>query len=149
MPYILSKQLPSKAHSYLVFMAPWLNPWDFSPWIGRQFRLGWTLWAMFENITPWRSTYIYLYHTPVFDKLVFFSSPTREHFVEPLAPITYTSLQSCHIQQVHDLLERSFWSGINGTNTLSYWQNLTWNIQSVTPWTICRNGAPWLQRTND
>jgi hypothetical protein len=45
----------------------------------------------------------------------FFASPTREHEVETLAPITYVTLQSCHLQQVHDLLGRSFWSGIDGT----------------------------------
>jgi hypothetical protein len=45
-----------------------------------------------------------------------FASPTREHVVETLAPITYVTLQSCHLQQVHDLLGRSFWSGIDGTS---------------------------------
>ena len=42
-------------------------------------------------------------------------SPDREKPAEPLAPIIYTCLQPCHLDQVHDLLARVFWSGINGT----------------------------------
>lgn len=34
--------------------------------------------------------------------------------MEPLAPIIYTCLQARHLDQVHDLLARVFWSGING-----------------------------------
>ena len=36
--------------------------------------------------------------------------------LETLAPIVYTTLQHSHLRQVHDLLERVFWSGINGAN---------------------------------
>lgn len=46
--------------------------------------------------------------------------PTREHVVETLAPIAYTALQACHVQQVHDLLERLFWNGINVTDSLDH-----------------------------
>ena len=69
---------------------------------------------------PWLSMCYAVYRKPTFMHLsrTFFVSPMREHALEPLAPITYSSLQSCHLQQVHDLLERSFWSGINGTETL-------------------------------
>jgi len=41
-------------------------------------------------------------------------SPEREEHVEALAPIVYTCLQACHLDQVYDLLARVFWSGING-----------------------------------
>lgn len=43
-----------------------------------------------------------------------FSSPEREQPAERDAPITYTSLQPRHLPQVHDILARSFWAGIDG-----------------------------------
>ncbi|THU92969.1 hypothetical protein K435DRAFT_820366 [Dendrothele bispora CBS 962.96] len=46
--------------------------------------------------------------------------PDLNHPQESRAPIAYTSLQSCHLNQVHDLLSRSFWSGINVSDSLDY-----------------------------
>jgi hypothetical protein len=46
-------------------------------------------------------------------------SPDREFVVreeEPVAPITYVTLTAEHLPQVHDLLQRSFWSGIDGSS---------------------------------
>ena len=34
--------------------------------------------------------------------------------VESTAPVMYTTLERAHLGQVHDLLERAFWSGIDG-----------------------------------
>lgn len=42
------------------------------------------------------------------------SSPEREQPVVSPAPVTYSTLQSCHLDQIHDLLERVFWTGIDG-----------------------------------
>lgn len=42
-------------------------------------------------------------------------SPGREQPEETIAPITYVSLQPCHLDQIHDLLARTFWEGISGT----------------------------------
>ena len=36
--------------------------------------------------------------------------------MEDMAPITYSTLHAYQLPQVHDLLERSFWHGINGEN---------------------------------
>ena len=50
-------------------------------------------------------------------------SPEREQPQEAVAPITYRTLQRCHLAQVHDLLARVFWEGIDGapfTPTNSY-----------------------------
>lgn len=41
-------------------------------------------------------------------------SPEREQAQEMVAPITYCTLQRCHLAQVHDLLGRAFWEGIDG-----------------------------------
>ncbi|ESK96995.1 cysteine-rich protein 2-binding [Moniliophthora roreri MCA 2997] len=46
--------------------------------------------------------------------------PRREAPIETKAPISYVSLQVAHLAQVHDLLERSFWSGINVADSLDY-----------------------------
>jgi hypothetical protein len=48
-------------------------------------------------------------------------SPDRGEFVgvqeeESVAPITYVTLTAEHLPQVHDLLHRSFWSGIDGSS---------------------------------
>lgn len=42
-------------------------------------------------------------------------SPDRDQPIEQHAPITYGSLLPCHLYQVHDLLARTFWTGIDGT----------------------------------
>ena len=34
--------------------------------------------------------------------------------MEDTAPITYSTLHAYHLPQIHDLLDRSFWHGING-----------------------------------
>ena len=34
--------------------------------------------------------------------------------MEDVAPITYSTLHAYQLPQIHDLLERSFWHGING-----------------------------------
>ena len=44
----------------------------------------------------------------------FFFSPEWDQPPERDAPITFTSLQERHLPQVHDILERSFWTGIDG-----------------------------------
>ncbi|KAI0358013.1 hypothetical protein OH77DRAFT_1518768 [Trametes cingulata] len=48
------------------------------------------------------------------------SHPEREQAVEADAPITYCSLQACHLPQVHDLLARVFWEGIDVSDALDY-----------------------------
>ncbi|KAL0574137.1 hypothetical protein V5O48_007826 [Marasmius crinis-equi] len=48
------------------------------------------------------------------------SHPESDPAVEVSAPITYTTLRAVHLDQVHDLLERSFWSGINVADSLDY-----------------------------
>ncbi|PIL25164.1 hypothetical protein GSI_13053 [Ganoderma sinense ZZ0214-1] len=49
-----------------------------------------------------------------------FDSPERERVEESVAPITYCTLQRCHLEQVHDLLGRAFWEGIDVTDSLNY-----------------------------
>lgn len=46
--------------------------------------------------------------------------PGREQPEETIAPITYVSLQPCHLDQIHDLLARTFWEGINVSDSLQY-----------------------------
>ncbi|KAF5353149.1 hypothetical protein D9758_008733 [Tetrapyrgos nigripes] len=46
--------------------------------------------------------------------------PDRDHPQESRAAIAYTSLQSCHLDQVHELLARSFWSDIDVSDSLDY-----------------------------
>ncbi|KAH9971741.1 hypothetical protein BGW80DRAFT_1174286, partial [Lactifluus volemus] len=48
--------------------------------------------------------------------------PDREFVVreEPVAPITYVTLTAEHLPQVHDLLQRSFWSGIDVSDSLQH-----------------------------
>lgn len=36
---------------------------------------------------------------------------------EPLKPITYVPLRPSHLPQIHDILRRSFWTGVDGTST--------------------------------
>ncbi|KAJ6616949.1 hypothetical protein B0H10DRAFT_2218937 [Mycena sp. CBHHK59/15] len=67
-----------------------------------------------ETVTPWmrlmgevREHYTYAH-------------PERERPVVVMQPITYTALQPWHLDQVHDLLGRSFWSGIDVSDSLEY-----------------------------
>ncbi|KAK0189222.1 hypothetical protein F5146DRAFT_703185 [Armillaria mellea] len=47
--------------------------------------------------------------------------PEQAHVTETSAPIEYCSLRACHLDQVHELLVRSFWEGINVSDSLDYW----------------------------
>ncbi|KAG8220760.1 hypothetical protein J3R82DRAFT_2189 [Butyriboletus roseoflavus] len=44
--------------------------------------------------------------------------PGRDQSERPRIPITYVSLQPSHLRQVHDLLTRVFWHGIDVSDTL-------------------------------
>ncbi|TBU30582.1 hypothetical protein BD311DRAFT_754583 [Dichomitus squalens] len=46
--------------------------------------------------------------------------PEREQAAESVAPVVYSTLQRCHLDQVHDLLGRVFWEGIDVTDSLDY-----------------------------
>ncbi|KAJ3849613.1 hypothetical protein EV368DRAFT_75604 [Lentinula lateritia] len=46
--------------------------------------------------------------------------PNREPAEEPQSAIMYTSLQPSHLDQVHDILVRSFWQGVNVSDSLDY-----------------------------
>lgn len=46
--------------------------------------------------------------------------PEREQADSVSAPIEYVSLQPCHLDQIHDLLARTFWSGIDVSDSLQY-----------------------------
>ncbi|KAF9485525.1 hypothetical protein BDN70DRAFT_927463 [Pholiota conissans] len=46
--------------------------------------------------------------------------PDRECLIEEPAPITYSTLHENQLPQVNDLLERSFWSGIDVADSLDY-----------------------------
>jgi len=43
------------------------------------------------------------------------NSPSRAVVQESAAPITYVTLTAEHLPQVHDILHRSFWSGIDSS----------------------------------
>ncbi|SJL03368.1 uncharacterized protein ARMOST_06722 [Armillaria ostoyae] len=47
--------------------------------------------------------------------------PEQTHVTETSAPIEYCSLHACHLDQVHELLARSFWEGIDVSDSLDYW----------------------------
>ncbi|KAJ3973127.1 hypothetical protein EV361DRAFT_970537 [Lentinula raphanica] len=49
-----------------------------------------------------------------------FLHPDRDPVVETRSPIIYTSLQSTHLPQIHDILSRSFWQGIDVSDSLEY-----------------------------
>ncbi|KAJ7780212.1 hypothetical protein DFH07DRAFT_794173 [Mycena maculata] len=49
-----------------------------------------------------------------------FAHPERDHPPSTVSPITYTSLHPWHLDQVHDLLGRAFWSGIDVRDSLDY-----------------------------
>ena len=42
-------------------------------------------------------------------------SPEEDLPDETLAPITYVTLAAEHLPQIHDILQRTFWDGVNGT----------------------------------
>ncbi|KAJ7089891.1 hypothetical protein B0H15DRAFT_922693 [Mycena belliarum] len=46
--------------------------------------------------------------------------PERDAPLSTARPITYTALQPWHLDQVHDLLWRAFWSGIDVSDSLEY-----------------------------
>ncbi|KAF8998499.1 hypothetical protein BDQ17DRAFT_1247609 [Cyathus striatus] len=65
-----------------------------------------------ETITPWMDLM-----SDIRDHYSF----SNEQPAEASAPIVYTSLQPYHLPQVHDLLERIFWKGIDISDSLDYW----------------------------
>ncbi|KNZ77415.1 Cysteine-rich protein 2-binding protein [Termitomyces sp. J132] len=67
-----------------------------------------------ETITPWMSLMADIREHYVL------SHPEREQPVETLAPIIYTSLEESHLRDVHEMLERVFWNGINVTDSLDH-----------------------------
>ncbi|EKM82016.1 hypothetical protein AGABI1DRAFT_119036 [Agaricus bisporus var. burnettii JB137-S8] len=68
-----------------------------------------------ETITPWMSLM-----RDIQDHYGFVH-PEQNSPMEDLAPITYSTLQASHLPQTHDLLERSFWTGIDVSDTLEYY----------------------------
>jgi len=46
--------------------------------------------------------------------------PEREQPVETVAPIEYVTLRPAHLDQIHDLLARTFWEGINVSDALHF-----------------------------
>ncbi|KAJ7498011.1 hypothetical protein B0H11DRAFT_829890 [Mycena galericulata] len=67
-----------------------------------------------ETVTPWMSLM-----SDIRDHFSF-SHPERDRPPNIVSPITYTSLQLWHLDQVHDLLGRAFWSGIDVKDSLDY-----------------------------
>ncbi|KAF7289397.1 Cytoplasmic protein [Mycena chlorophos] len=67
-----------------------------------------------ETVTPWMEL--------MSDVREHFSlsHPEREAPFYALSPILYTALQPWHLNQVHDLLERAFWTGIDVRDSLDY-----------------------------
>ncbi|KAJ8583851.1 hypothetical protein M405DRAFT_854193 [Rhizopogon salebrosus TDB-379] len=49
-----------------------------------------------------------------------YAHPERTQSLEAPVPIRYVSLQLSHLQQVHDLLARAFWDGIDVSDLLQY-----------------------------
>ncbi|KIY52964.1 hypothetical protein FISHEDRAFT_63604 [Fistulina hepatica ATCC 64428] len=47
--------------------------------------------------------------------------PDRDHPCESVAPISYTTLQRCHLPQVHALLCSTFWPNIDVTDCLDFY----------------------------
>ena len=45
-------------------------------------------------------------------------SPEREQATEVEGPIEYVTLERSHLPQVHDILTRAFWTGIDGMSPL-------------------------------
>ncbi|KZT09856.1 uncharacterized protein LAESUDRAFT_462721 [Laetiporus sulphureus 93-53] len=46
--------------------------------------------------------------------------PDRDQPNETIAPIEYVSLRASHLRQVHDLLRRTFWEGIDVSDSIDY-----------------------------
>ncbi|KAI0705242.1 hypothetical protein BC835DRAFT_1261536 [Cytidiella melzeri] len=46
--------------------------------------------------------------------------PEREQVTEVEAPIEYVTLQRWHLPQVHEMLARAFWTGIDVSDSLEY-----------------------------
>src|SRR6266852_5799675 len=46
------------------------------------------------------------------------NSPSKAVVQESVAPVTYVTLTAEHLPQVHDILYRSFWSGIDSSYLL-------------------------------
>ncbi|KAJ7173505.1 hypothetical protein C8R46DRAFT_1161374 [Mycena filopes] len=69
-----------------------------------------------ETVTPWMALM-----RDIRDHYSF-AHPERERdrSTTTVSPITYTSLQPWHLTQVHDLLGRAFWSGIDVSDSLEY-----------------------------
>ncbi|KAJ7483192.1 hypothetical protein FB451DRAFT_101778 [Mycena latifolia] len=67
-----------------------------------------------ETVTPWMSLM-----SDVRDHYSF-AHPERDRPPSTVSPITYTSLQPWHLDQVHDMLSRAFWSGIDVRDSLEY-----------------------------
>ncbi|KAJ7663812.1 hypothetical protein DFH06DRAFT_334319 [Mycena polygramma] len=67
-----------------------------------------------ETVTPWMALMgdIRDHYT--------FAHPERDLPSSTVSPITYSSLQPWHLDQVHDLLSRAFWSGIDVRDSLDY-----------------------------
>ncbi|GLB43353.1 putative acetyltransferase (GNAT) family protein [Lyophyllum shimeji] len=73
-----------------------------------------TIAVDWETITPWMSLM-----TDIRDHYIL-SHPERERPVETTAPITYSSLERSHLREVHGLLERVFWQGIDVSDSLDH-----------------------------
>lgn len=79
-----------------------------------------------ENRTPWmdlmqdiREHFALLQSVELFLSLshglmCLYSSADRDRAIEVEAPIEYVSLQALHLPQVHEILRRAFWDGIDG-----------------------------------
>lgn len=67
---------------------------------------------------------------------------------ETEAPVIYSSLQMWHLNQVHDLLTRTFWSGIDSTSLVSPVLPRFDQEQSATPCSTNRNLQRSLRRIN-
>ncbi|KAJ7860443.1 hypothetical protein B0H14DRAFT_576761 [Mycena olivaceomarginata] len=67
-----------------------------------------------ETVTPWMSLMI-----DIRDHYSF-AHPERDCPSSTVSPITYSSLEPWHLDQVHDLLGRAFWSGIDVSDSLEY-----------------------------
>ncbi|KAF8166566.1 hypothetical protein K438DRAFT_1921453 [Mycena galopus ATCC 62051] len=67
-----------------------------------------------ETATPWMSLM-----SDIRDHYTF-AHPERDRPSCTVSPITYSALEPWHLDQVHDLLGRAFWSGIDVSDSLDY-----------------------------
>ncbi|KAF8074513.1 hypothetical protein FPV67DRAFT_1725355 [Lyophyllum atratum] len=67
-----------------------------------------------ETITPWMDLMadIRTHHA--------LAHPETEQPIEIVAPIVYTTLEKSHLPEVHGLLERGFWKGIDVSDSLEH-----------------------------